>query len=346
MVERLAGESGVAGDLDQRAFEAADVLRDVLGDEIQDGRRDVELQAGGLAAENGQPGFEVGRLDVGGQTPFEAGDEPGFEFLDFAGAAVAGQHNLLTGLEEVVEGVEELFLDALFAGEELDVVDEQDVDVAVALTELGQAVLLEGLDELIGEFLRRKVGHAGVGVVTQDRVANGVHQVGFAQPGVAIDEKGIVGLRRSLGDRQGGGVGHLVVRADDEGFERVTGIERSRGGAALIVTSGAARGGRPSAVVRLRRDAVGRVVVRGRGGRGVGLAEGDVDQAAGGQPQALGDQVEVIVVNPDRREIVGHPQGHRVLRGIQAHHGLKPHLKHVLREELLEVAFDGFPQAG
>src|SRR6185369_16890918 len=102
--------------------------------------------------------------------------------------------------KEVVERMEKFFLDALLAGEELDVVDQQHIDVAVPLTELRQAVFLQGLNELVGEFFRRKVGHACVGVVPQDRVANGVHQVGFAQSGVAINEKGIVRLSRSLGD--------------------------------------------------------------------------------------------------------------------------------------------------
>jgi hypothetical protein len=87
------------------------------------------FRRGGLGAEDGDAGLEVGRLDVGGQAPLEAGDEAGLELLDLAGAAVAGEDDLFAGLEEVVEGVEELLLDALLAGEELHVVDQQHVDV-------------------------------------------------------------------------------------------------------------------------------------------------------------------------------------------------------------------------
>ena len=50
--------------------------------------------------------------------------------------------------------------------------------------------------------------------------------------------------------------------------------------------------------------------------------------------------------HPDGGEIVGYPERHMVLGGAEAHHGLKPHLKYVLGEQPLEVAFDGFPQAG
>ena len=45
------------------------------------------------------------------------------------------QHDLAVGLVEVVEGVEELLLGLLLALDELDVVDEQHVDVAVAALE-------------------------------------------------------------------------------------------------------------------------------------------------------------------------------------------------------------------
>ena len=51
------------------------------------------------------------------------------------GQAVGGEHELAAALVERVEGVEELLLGARLALEELDVVDEQDVGVAVALLE-------------------------------------------------------------------------------------------------------------------------------------------------------------------------------------------------------------------
>ena len=239
--------------------------------------------------------------------------------------------------------MEELLLDALLAGEELHVVDQKHVNVAVALAEFRQAVLLQGLNELVGELLGRKVGNAGVGVGAEDGVPDGVHQVGFAQAGVAIDEQRIVGLRGGLGHGEGRGVGHLVVGADDEGLERVTGVEGAGGGAALVVAGRAARGGAAA-----RGGGLGgpRGVGGRRGPAGVGLAKRDIDQAAGSQAQALRDQVEVVVVDPDRRKVVGHPQRHGVLRGLEAHHRLEPHLKNVFRKELLKVAFDGFPEAG
>ena len=224
-VEGFAREGGVAGDLDERTFEPADVFDDVLRHELKNVCGNFHLQVGGLGAQNGDTGFQVGRLDVGGETPLETGNEAGFEGGDFRDRTVAGDDDLLAGLEEVVEGVEKFFLDALFAGEELDVVDQKDVDAAVTLAEFRERVLLDGMDKFIGEFFRGEIGDAGFGIALEDAVSDGVHQVGLAETGGTVDEKGIVGLRRGLGDREGGGMGELVVRPDHEVLERIAWVE-------------------------------------------------------------------------------------------------------------------------
>jgi hypothetical protein len=51
-----------------------------------------------------------------------------------------------------VEGVEELLLHALLAGEELDVVDEQHVDGAELVAEAGHLVVAERVDQLVDEL--------------------------------------------------------------------------------------------------------------------------------------------------------------------------------------------------
>ena len=66
---------------------------------------------------------------------------------------VCGKHYLASGLVEHVESVEELLLGMGLSGDELDVVDQQYVDVAVSALELGGPVLPEGGNELDGEGL-------------------------------------------------------------------------------------------------------------------------------------------------------------------------------------------------
>ena len=258
---------------------------------------------------------------------------------DLGHGAVAGDDDLLLGLEEVVEGVEELLLDALLAGEELHIVHQQDVHVAVTLPELRQGVLLDGVDVFVGEFFRGEVGDLGLGVALEDAVPDGVHQVGLAEAGGAVEEEGVVGLRGRLGDGKGGGMGELVILADDEVLEGVARIERAGGGQPLVIAERAPGGG---AALGLGGG------LAGRGGvvTLLHLLEAHVDHAAGGQAQALRNQVEIIVVNPNGGEIIRHAQRQRVFRGLHAADGLEPHGEHILGEQTLQVAFDGFPEAG
>src|SRR5664280_1133478 len=64
------------------------------------------------------------------------------ERLQFARRPVAGDHDLLAGFVERVEGVEELDLRLLLLGQELDVVDQQHVVLAIGLLEALDAILV------------------------------------------------------------------------------------------------------------------------------------------------------------------------------------------------------------
>ena len=73
--------------------------------------------------------LEVRRVDRHRQAPGQARFQPRLQAFDFARVAVAGQDDLLLAVEQRVEGVEELLLRAVLAGEELDVVDQQRIDL-------------------------------------------------------------------------------------------------------------------------------------------------------------------------------------------------------------------------
>ncbi len=130
---------------------------------------------------------------------------------------------------EGVEGVEELLLGALLAGEELDVVDEEDVDVAELVAEAGHLVVADGVDHLVGELFAGDVGDGGVGLAAFHVVSDGVHEVGFAHADAAVEEEGVVGLGGSFGDGLRGGHGELVSGADDEGVELIFRVELGGG---------------------------------------------------------------------------------------------------------------------
>ena len=204
------------------------------GDELQHLRRRGEPLRRGLLAQDRDPGLQVGRLDVGDQAPLEPVAQPVLQRLEPLGRPVGGEHDLLVGVVQRVEGVEELLLRLLLALQELDVVDQQHVDVAVAALEAVLPVVADRVDELVGELLAGDVAHLGAGVEAAHVVPDRVQQVGLAEPGVAVDQQRVVGLARRLGDGDRGGVGEPVGRADDEGLEDVLRVqprlERGAGG--------------------------------------------------------------------------------------------------------------------
>ncbi len=130
--QRDAVQAGVRRHPDQRALELSDVVDDVVGDERQHvvGNA-VEVLGLGLLAQDREARLELRRLDVGDQPPFEPAAQPVLDGRDGLGRPVRRDDDLAAPAVQVVERVEELLLELLGALEELDVVDEQHVDLAV-----------------------------------------------------------------------------------------------------------------------------------------------------------------------------------------------------------------------
>jgi hypothetical protein len=171
------------------------------------------------------------------------------------GRTIAGDHDLLHGVVQSVEGVEELFLGAFFAGEELDVVDEQDVDAAELVAEAGHLVVAQRVDHVVGELLAGDVADGGLRLATLDFVSDGLHEVRLAHADAAIEEERVVGFGRTLGDGLAGGVGELVAGADDESVEGVARIQL-RGAIPIEAGLGWSRGGRSAESPPLWRTVV------------------------------------------------------------------------------------------
>ena len=126
--------------------------------------------------------------------------------------------------------MEELLLCALLAGDELHVVEQQQVDHAVFVAEGLHIAFLDGGDQLVGEVLALDIDDAELGMRAAQHVCDRIHQVGLAQAGVAIDKQRVVFRRRALGYRERGRVRKFVRRADDEPLEGIVVIRRSAGG--------------------------------------------------------------------------------------------------------------------
>ena len=80
-------------------------------------------------------------------------------------------------------------------------------------------------------------------------MADRVQEVGLTEAGVAIDEQWVVRLGGGLGDRDCGGMGKAVARADDECLEGVLGVQPSLRGPGIGVPGRCGVAGRTQVTV-------------------------------------------------------------------------------------------------
>ena len=84
--------------------------------------------------------------------------------------------------------MEKFFLCPFFFGNKLNIVDQQHVNVPVFVAEFLVFVVLDGQDQLIGEGFAGYIKHLRRWILIQYKVRDGMHQVGFAQPGVSVQK--------------------------------------------------------------------------------------------------------------------------------------------------------------
>ena len=101
--------------------------------------------------------------------------------------------------------MEELLLGLLLAGDELDIVHQQDARLPVLLPELGVAALPDGGDQLVGEVVALDVHDPQVLPLALDLM-------GLAQSGVAVDEQRVEVFRRFIRHGPCRRIGQLVLR--------------------------------------------------------------------------------------------------------------------------------------
>ena len=117
--------------------------------------------------------------------------------------------------------MEKFLLRAVLARDELDIVHEQQIRVAVFLAEVFGRAGADGFDHLIDELLALNVGNLRRRIVVADGLADGEQKVRLAEAGVAVDQQGVIRLAGILRHGDGRCVGKLVARTDDEAVKRV-----------------------------------------------------------------------------------------------------------------------------
>ena len=117
--------------------------------------------------------------------------------------------------------MEELLLRALLSGDELNIVHQKQIHVAVAGPEILRRALLDGLDHLIRELIALDIGDPSCGILLEDGLTDRAQQVRLAEAGVAVDEEWIVVFSRLVRHGQGGRMREFVGAADDEAVEGI-----------------------------------------------------------------------------------------------------------------------------
>src|SRR5678815_1266485 len=112
-----------------------------------------------------------------------------------------------------------------FLSEELDVIDQQDVDVAKLVAEAGHLVVAQRVNHLVGELLARHIADRSLRHALLDLMADGLHEVGLSHADAAIKEKRVICLGRALSDGLTSCVSELVAAANHEGIEGIARIE-------------------------------------------------------------------------------------------------------------------------
>ena len=184
--------------------------------------------------------------------------------------------------------MEKLFLGALLAREELNVVDKECVERAVQALELGNAVVLKALDHVANKSLRVHIANPRPGVGGEHGVANALHEVGLAKTDAAVNKQRVVRGARVGGNLAGGGAGELVTLALDEVGKRKRGVEPRRH---LRAGGGSRRRGR-----------------RRLYGRFSGADLDDDGGAGSGIRHQLFDSAQVVLLQPVDDEAVGGEQ--------------------------------------
>ena len=210
----------IRADLLDGALEKTDIGGDVFRDERAHIVRQFKTERDGFIFDNRHARLIVGRLNVRDQAPLEPRFQTVFQPEHLIGRPVGGQDDLVVVLIEVIERMEKFLLRGFLAGDKLDIVDEEQVRIAVFVAELVVAAFLQGGDQLVGKLIALDIDDVVAGMIFMNDARDRVEQVCLAEAGRTVDEKRVIRLRRIVGDGDGCGVRKAVGRADNKIIER------------------------------------------------------------------------------------------------------------------------------
>ena len=136
--------------------------------------------------------------------------------------------------------MEKFLLGGFLAGDELNIINEEQVTFPVFVAEFHVFAAGNGGNQLVGEFVALDINDVRLWILAADVVGDGIQQVGLTHAGRAVDEQGIIHLPRIFGDGDGGTVGKPVAGADHEIIEGELGVKVHGGDGLAFVAEGIA----------------------------------------------------------------------------------------------------------
>ena len=115
--------------------------------------------------------------------------------------------------------MEELLLRTLFTDNELNIVDQENVDVAIFLAELGHChvvAVTNGVDQFICKVFAGNVENFGFRIVLQYKMSNRMHQMRLSKSDSCIQVQRVVDFTRRFRDCEGGSVCEHIISAHDK----------------------------------------------------------------------------------------------------------------------------------
>ena len=169
---------------------------------------------------------------------------------------------MLLRVMKSVEGVKKLLLSSRLICQDLNVVHDKYVDMAVAIAKGVGVALPKGGDEVVNELLTGKVENSRGRFRQGQFVGDGLDKVGLSEPDGPIKEERVEGGGRPIGHPLGSGMGEPIAGPDDEVLKGVVGVEEE--GLLSLVPERRFRGGSAGPSAGEVAAAGGEVITTGR----------------------------------------------------------------------------------
>ena len=140
--------------------------------------------------DNRQASCVVGRFQRSGHAAGKPRSQLGSPVGKPGRRAIHGEHQLPPFSQGFVDRIQQLHLGRSLAGEELQVVDDQQIDAAVLAAEAGQTAATQRFEEAGRELLGRQVDRAGSGAVLASGGSDALQQVRLAHARRTVDHQG------------------------------------------------------------------------------------------------------------------------------------------------------------